>query len=78
MGVAGRRPTQPDDGRSKGDRKMTREQKIEWLANANNEEVIEQLRWAVHHMDSDNLKTKIEGNEDYKLVKAELMKRLSK
>ena len=55
---------------------MTKEQKIEWLANATNEQVIEQLRWAVHSMDSDNIKVQIMGSEDYEVVKAELMKRL--
>jgi len=55
---------------------MTREQKIEWLANASNEQVIEQLRWAVQYINSDNLSLQIEGNEDYELVKAELMKRM--
>ena len=55
---------------------MTREQKIEWLAKASNDEVIEQLRWSVHFMDSDNIEMRIEGNEDYKLVKTELLKRL--
>lgn len=57
---------------------MMREQKIEWLAKATDEEVVEQLRWAVHFMDSDNIGMRIDGNESYALVKAELMKRLSK
>lgn len=55
---------------------MTKAEKIEWLANATPDMLVEQLRWSVHSMDSDNLGVKIEGNEDYKLVKAELLKRL--
>lgn len=55
---------------------MTKEQKIEWLTKASAEELIEQLTRAAQWMTSENVVQAIEGNEDYALVKAELMKRL--
>ena len=57
---------------------MTREEKIEWLRKANNEEVINQLRWAVMNMTEGRcIETRIKGQEDYELVQAELLKRLN-
>ena len=56
---------------------MTREEKIEWLAQASNEEVINQMRWTVTAMvSSTSLELQIQANEDYELVTAELRKRL--
>lgn len=55
---------------------MTKEEKIEWLANATAEQLVEQLRWAVTYMHSADFAIMIQGNEDYALVKAELLKRL--
>lgn len=56
---------------------MTREQKIEWLEKASNLEVIDQLRSAVIRMTEGRcIKTRIEGQEDYNLVQAELLRRL--
>jgi len=58
---------------------MTREQKIEWLTNASNEEVINQMRWAVTGMTkADSIAMQVESQEDYELVVAELTKRLNK
>lgn len=58
---------------------MTKEQKIEWLKNASNSAVIDQMRWAVLRMTSgDHIATRIEGQEDYELVTAELKRRLEK
>lgn len=55
---------------------MTREEKIEWLANATAEQVVDQMFWAVSAMSNGNIETRVQANEDYSLVKAELMKRL--
>ena len=55
---------------------MTREEKIEWLANATAEQVVDQMFWAVSAMSTGNIETKVQANEDYSLVKAELLKRL--
>ena len=56
----------------------TREQKIEWLNKASNEDVVEQLKWAVLATTRENLEIQINGQENYELIKAELMKRLNK
>lgn len=60
--------------------KMTREQKIEWLAKASNEEVVNQLRWAVTGMNVEEfgINTRIEAQEDYELVTAEILKRMER
>lgn len=56
---------------------MTREEKIAWLETASNDEVIEQMRWAVIAMTkADSIPMQIEGREDYALVTAELKRRL--
>ena len=58
---------------------MTREEKIAWLEAASNDEVIEQMRWAVISMTkADSIAMQIEGREDYALVTAELKRRLEK
>lgn len=57
---------------------MTREQKIEWLANASNEAVLNQMRWAVLKMNKGGIEEQVEGQEDYELVMAELKKRLER
>lgn len=58
---------------------MTREEKIAWLETASNDEVIEQMRWAVIAMTkADSIPMQIEGREDYALVTAELKRRLEK
>lgn len=56
---------------------MTREQKIEWLSKAGNEEVVNQLRWTVIAMTkADSISAQIESQEDYDLVTAEILKRM--
>ena len=55
---------------------MTKEQKIEWLKNASNRAVIDQIRWAVLKMTNGSIESQIEGQEDYELVTAELERRL--
>lgn len=57
---------------------MTREQKIEWLANASNDAVLNQMRWAVLKMNRGGIEEQVEGQEDYELVMAELKKRLER
>ena len=58
---------------------MTKEQKIEWLERAGDEELIEQLRRSAVVMAKDgSIAFQIEAHEDYELVKAELMKRLAR
>lgn len=56
---------------------MTREEKIAWLENATNEQVVNQFRWAVTAMThGESIQTRIEGQEDYELVQAEILKRM--
>lgn len=55
---------------------MSREQKIEWLASASNEAVVDQMKWAVTMMNGDSISTRIEGKEDYDLVTAEILRRM--
>ena len=56
---------------------MTIQEKIEWLRKASNEEVINQLKSSVMRMTEGRcIETRIEGQEDYNLVQAELIKRL--
>ena len=55
---------------------MTQEQKVEWLAKANSKELIEQLVGAVRRMSNGSFLEMVEGNEDYGLIEAELLKRL--
>ena len=56
---------------------MTREQKIEWLRKASNKEVVNQLKNAVIRMtDCRSIEARIEGQEDYDLTQAELLKRM--
>jgi len=57
---------------------LTTEEKREWLSKATNEQLINQLRWAVEWIKSDNIELQVEGNEDYRLVTAEMLKRMSK
>lgn len=57
---------------------MTREQKIEWLNKATNEEVINQLEWAVKMIASDSIALQVQGNEDLVFIKAELLRRMVK
>ena len=58
---------------------MTRDQKIEWLANASNEEVLERIRWAVVAIyKADSIAAQVEGQEDYDLVMAEIRRRMEK
>lgn len=54
----------------------TREEKINWLVNATNEEVINQFKWSVIAMSNGSIEQQIEGQEDYDLVTAEILKRM--
>lgn len=57
---------------------MTRKQKIEWLAKASHKQVIEQLRWAVDEMHSENIDLQMAGQEDYELITAEMLRRMKR
>ena len=41
------------------EKEMTREERIEWLKNATNEEVVNQLRWAVAGIYSDMIELQV-------------------
>lgn len=66
----------------KGDPEMTREQKIEWLKNASNEELVKQFERSSRAADDVFELSRRWGRsidellEDYELSKAELMKRM--
>lgn len=55
---------------------MTREQKVEWLNNASNEEVLNQLKWTVITLSKGSIEQQIAANEDYEIVTAEILKRM--
>ena len=56
---------------------MTREQKVEWLSEASNDDIINQMYHTVIRMSwTDSLKEQIEAQEDYDLAVKELKKRL--
>jgi len=55
---------------------MTKAEKIEWLKNATDEEVINQLYWAVSAMSIGSIQMQVEGQEDFELSKAEALKRM--
>ena len=63
---------------------MTKEQKIDWLANATNEGILKQFETSVRWADdpftyAKNMNYSVEEIfEDYELVRAEILKRMSK
>ena len=57
---------------------MTEQEKITWLENATTEQLLDQVEWVICYRSNDNLALQIEGEDNWALVKAELMKRLSK
>lgn len=57
---------------------MTKEQKIELLTNATDEEILEQFETSVKWLGKGTIEEQVERQEDYKLVKNELRKRLIK
>ncbi len=56
---------------------MTREEKIKWLENATNEEVINQFKWTVTALTIGSLDQRIEAEEDYDLVTKEILNRMN-
>ena len=59
---------------------MTNEEKITWLENANNDELLNQYKWSVIRMHDSNstIAEQYEANIDFELALAELKKRLAK
>lgn len=55
---------------------MTRERKVEWLNNASNEELLNQLKWTVITLSKGSIEQQIAANEDYEIVTAEILKRM--
>lgn len=55
---------------------MTKEEKLNWLANASNEDVVNSLRWAVLKISGSTIKERIEGQEDYDLISTEILRRM--
>lgn len=56
--------------------KMTKEEKLAWLGSATDEEVVNSLRWAIAAENCGNIERQIEGQEDYKLITAEILRRM--
>lgn len=56
---------------------MTKEQKIDWLKNVNNENLLNQFRWTVTQMSMGGLQQRLEAQEDYELAIAEILKRMN-
>lgn len=57
---------------------MTQEQKIEWLAKATNEKLIDQFRKTAQRMSCGDFEKEMAACDDCALIENELMKRLSK
>lgn len=57
---------------------MTDQEKINWLENANTDELLKQFFSTVTKICSRDFMENLEGNHDYELVTAELKKRLEK
>lgn len=57
---------------------MTKQEKINWLENANTDELLNQVFSTVRKIYSRDFMENVEGNEDWALVTAELKKRLDK
>ena len=55
---------------------MTKEQKIEWLSKATNEQLIKQFACTVRRTNCGDFAQELDAYDDYALVEAELMKRL--
>lgn len=57
---------------------MTREEKINWLENATDEEILTQFETSIKWLGKGTIAEQVERQEDYKLVKNELRKRMTK
>lgn len=59
---------------------MTKEEKINWLRNATNEEVLGQYRRAIAETNNFELsfKVRLEAEEDERLAKEEILRRMTK
>lgn len=57
---------------------MTRERKVEWLGNASNEELLNQLKWTVITLSKGSIEQQIAANDDYEIVTAEILNRMGK
>ena len=55
---------------------MTKDQKLEWLANATPEQLVNQLSSMASIMATSDLATRINTEEDFQLTRAEILKRL--
>lgn len=56
---------------------MTKEEKINWLRNATTEELLQQFESSVRSTGSITIAAQIEAQEDLRLVKDELRRRLA-
>ena len=57
---------------------MTQEQKIEWLKTLTDEQVIEQLSWAVAEIRMENRELQAMGSDHYGLVTDEILRRMKR
>lgn len=57
---------------------MTKKEKVDWLTNTTNEQVVDHLKWVVIRMtnQNNNIGEQIEAQEDYNLAVAEILKRM--
>ena len=62
----------------KKENKMTVSEKQAWLEAATNEEIIDQMKSTIVAMTkSDHIPTQVQAQEDYHLIKAEILKRMA-
>lgn len=57
---------------------LTREEKIEWIKTATNEELVDQLYWAHSMMRSEFIDQQVSGQESKELLEAEILRRMAK
>ena len=55
---------------------MSMNEKLEWISQATNDELLIQFESTVRMMNSEIISVKIEATADYYMIKKELMKRL--
>ena len=56
---------------------MTEQEKIDWLAKATPEKLIEQLRWTVTIIaNAETFAARYDAQQDYELITAEMLKRM--
>ena len=57
---------------------MTKQEKIKWLENASNDELLNQYKWTCYRIGKGEISEQVDTEESFELALAELKKRLDK